>query len=151
MFKCENAGCGKLVKSGQPANRIITEKREKVYSKPIRKRKGGRIVDYKDVFGSEIVKEIKVCPKCFRELTGTEPRMISEEKKPIPRRYKGFNAPLPRRKKWQNPRAKKPDFGSPRQDGQGSVIQQSSDTTKTTVKKSKKPIVEIVKPLSTKE
>ena len=103
MFKCQNEFCNKTVQPRQPVNRIITEQREKVYQKPVRRKYGGRVVGHDDVYGLEIVKEICVCPKCYRKLTGKEPKMIIKGSK-IAETIKGFNTKPPRRKKrdkWQ--------------------------------------------------
>ena len=143
MFRCQNEHCGALVPPRQPVNRIVTERRQQTYQKPIRKRKRGKIIRWDDVEGWEIVKEIQVCPKCFRKLTGREPRMVCEQKKPQTRKYQGFNTRPPRRKKWQNPRAKKAQ-------GSGSHKKSSTGTPKgrpSSNSTRKSPVVQKVNPI----
>jgi len=90
-------------------NYIVTERRRKFYDKKIYKGRGEKKrcvgVEEGAIEGSEIVKEIKVCPKCFLELTGLQPKMQTAA--PAPRKkLQGFNRPPPRRK-WKNPKAGK--------------------------------------------
>ena len=100
MFKCQNTKCKKIggtpiTTPKQPANRIITEKRPKTYTRTIRKGKQRGFVE--EIEGWEIVKEIIVCPVCYEKITGLKPvtaavslqqLMAGKKKKPTPKRRK---------------------------------------------------------------
>lgn len=83
MFRCVN--CNKVSESGEKGNKIVTEKRDKVYYftlleefgrtqllfkkiEPKDLKETQNIVDEKETKGWEIVKEILVCSKCKEEL-----------------------------------------------------------------------------------
>ena len=74
MFRCENKKCNKITPPRQPCNSIVTEWRDKEY-KCTFQRGRGRGEDFY-TSGREIAKEIKVCPDCFREITGEEPNIL---------------------------------------------------------------------------
>lgn len=76
MFRCERKNCRKSVEPRQPQHTIVTETREKTYERKIYKNK--RLIRTEEVIGSEIVKEIKVCPECYQKLTGEEPRKVQQ-------------------------------------------------------------------------
>lgn len=138
MFRCENEHCNITVPPRQPVNRIVIERRERTYEKTIMRGKDkGKV---KEINGWEIVKEINVCPKCYRILTGKAPKVVQEIKKPEfenkPRRK--FDKKFDKKKKpWQNQNNKK---------------KQTQNTEKHTPKKEdtlkrKKPIVEVINPI----
>jgi len=99
-FKCDY--CGKQVPAGQPINYVVTETRQKVYQNEIKTGKMRGTLE--DSTGSEIVRQIKTCPKCYKELTGMEPRIII----PVAAVSKTSKVhPNPRSKKtWHNPQQK---------------------------------------------
>jgi hypothetical protein len=72
MFKCQN--CGVNTQPNQPVNKVIINKRDKEYLNII-ENKLRRQTREINSDGWEIAKEIKVCPKCFTELTGREARI----------------------------------------------------------------------------
>jgi len=103
MFKCENTGCKVIVKPRQPENRIVVEIRETSYLVPRTKKKKEQTT-----YGWEIVKEIKVCPDCYREITGEEPRLVLNPVYQLPekihsRKKKRWKPKAPSKKK-QNKR-----------------------------------------------
>jgi len=126
MFVCENERCGKQVEPRQPVNYIISERRKKTYDKPVKK--GNRIIGVDLVEGWEIVKQLKVCPRCFKILTGKQPKMQIKPS-PFQRKPAKFDTRPPRRKKWRNPK----DKGGSR--GAGATSAQSSPKKKPVVKK----------------
>ena len=64
MYKCER--CGQSTAPGDKMEKIVTETRSKVY---MAKNKRGR--EYEAGRGWEIVKEIAVCPQCWRKYLKT--------------------------------------------------------------------------------
>ena len=80
MYRCEHTGenIGPCI----PLFRVVLERRSVTYRKPIKKRK--QIIDWVDVQGWEIAKEIRVGPKAYEELTGEKAEFIPvvQEKKP---------------------------------------------------------------------
>lgn len=76
MFRCERESCRKSVEPRQPQHTVVTDSREQTYERKIYKNK--RLVRTEEVIGSEIVKEIKVCPSCYEEMTGEEPRRVQQ-------------------------------------------------------------------------
>ncbi len=106
MFTCEN--CNTTVRTRQPENKVVTEKRIKQYQK---KSKTDRH-DVDLIYGWEIVKEIRACPSCFEQLTGMEPRLIVEQSPPTTqrqrRRKKSFQDEHPHKKRHVNHQRKKP-------------------------------------------
>lgn len=128
MFRCENDKCNQIVYPRQPVNYIVIERRDRNYEYKIKKgKKKGQIAIAN---GWEIVKEIKVCPKCYRILTGKTPRMV--ENKSLKSEFKSKPKVIKenrRKKEWKNPKQKK----------------NKQDNTE--VKEVRKPIVEIINPL----
>lgn len=101
MFKCQH--CEKIVEARQPEHRVITETRDATYQVP-KFRDGEPTGYFFSTTGHEIVKEIRVCPSCYTELTGENPLARRDT---IPVSYaKGFNE-KPVREKWKNPHQKK--------------------------------------------
>lgn len=74
MFRCERESCRKSVEPRQPQHTVVLETREQTYERKIFK--GKKLIRVEEVLGSEIVKEIKVCPECYQEVTGEEPRRV---------------------------------------------------------------------------
>ena len=73
MFRCEK--CGAVVPAGTSAQSVIVQSRSKEYPERTQKQAVGRsryprerTVD-KGGEGEEIVRELKVCPKCAAELS----------------------------------------------------------------------------------
>lgn len=138
MFRCENEHCNIVVPPRQPVNKIVTERRERTYEKKIiRGKDKGKV---KEVYGWEIVKEIDVCPKCYRVLTGKTPKVVQEVKKPEfenkPKHKPRFDKN--KKKPWKNPTNKKnqQQKDSPKRNTEKKVIQQR-----------KKPVVEVINPI----
>lgn len=135
MFRCQNEHCNIVVPPRQPINKIVTERRERTYEKTIKKGKDkGKI---KIINGWEIVKEINVCPKCYRILTGKTPKIVEAIKtKPVfdnkPRRK--FDKT--KKKSWKNPHQKKQNTDNRNN--------KQEDTPKR-----KKPVVEVINPIKT--
>ena len=74
MFRCER--CGQVVPAGTSAQSVVVQSRSKEYPERTQKQAVGRsryprerTVD-KGGEGQEIVRELKVCPKCAGELEG---------------------------------------------------------------------------------
>jgi len=101
MFICQNEGCGRISEPGQPQHKVVTETREKTYIR--RFRRYDRTWDQEEVLGSEIVKEIRVCPDCYLDLTGLEPIRL-EKIRPEPK--KQFH---PRQNKQKRSSRKNPE------------------------------------------
>lgn len=74
MFRCQNDKCNKVCKPGQPQHNVVIETRDKSYERKLFR--GKRFIRTEEVLGSEIVTEIKVCPDCYKEMTGLEPRKV---------------------------------------------------------------------------
>lgn len=129
MFKCENANCGISTAPRQPENKIITETRSKTYENKIRhgKQKGTILTTH----GSEIVKEIRVCPQCFVVLTGERPRAARAVPTAPPHKKTRPSYKKRDKKQWTNPRDKKNYKNRPKKE----------------VKEKKAPIVEVVNQL----
>lgn len=72
MFICQHTG--EVVPAGIKMNRVVLERREKTYQRPIKRY--GKVVDWEEVKGWEIAKEICVGPAGYRALTGLEPANI---------------------------------------------------------------------------
>ena len=71
-FKCEH--CQKQQPVGQTINYVVTETRQRTYQNEILYgRMRGTMQESR---GSEIVKQIKACPDCYKALTGLEPRIV---------------------------------------------------------------------------
>lgn len=76
MFRCER--CGEVVPPGTSAQNVVVQSRSKEYPERTQKQAVGRsriprerTVD-KGGEGEEIVRELKVCPKCAAELEAEE-------------------------------------------------------------------------------
>lgn len=104
MFLCESEDCGVTVPQRTPENKVVLKTRHQVYSNEILK--GKERGKYKRTEGTEIIREISVCPGCYKELTGeapaaarpAKPPTITEDLTPARRPYK--------KKPWKNPRRK---------------------------------------------
>jgi len=107
MFKCENDQCKEITKPRQPINRIIVENRIKHYINKVKKGRKTKIIESS---GKEIIKEIAVCPKCYRTITGKEPRLHIQTGSILVEREE-YTKPHPFKKnkkgKWRNPRVGK--------------------------------------------
>ena len=102
MFKCKE--CKKTVPPHQPENHIVTERRDRTYENPVYKNgKPGSKVQFTQ--GTETVKEIRVCPKCFAKITGNAPIKAIPQKTQVVTKS-SFKDERPR-KKWKNPRPEK--------------------------------------------
>jgi len=69
MYRCEV--CDRVTESGTPSNRIVIETRpteyphrEKVHWHPPTDRGQGKWVDDPGGVGTEVVREIRMCPEC---------------------------------------------------------------------------------------
>ena len=69
-YICEHTGV--LVPNNTPEHRVVIKTRPKQYE--VRIKRGPNRGSYETVQGWEIVKEIRVSPDAYRELTGKEPR-----------------------------------------------------------------------------
>lgn len=129
MFRCENENCGALTSLRQPENKVVLETRQKTYENKIRrgKQKGTILTTH----GSEIVKEIRVCPQCFVVLTGLKPKEAREAPTPPPRKKPRPSFKKKGRKQWTNPRDRKGNKSRPKKE----------------MKEKKAPVVEVVNPL----
>jgi len=128
MFRCENSNCGVLTPARQPENKVVLETRPKTYENKIKrgKQKGTILTTH----GSEIVKEIRVCPQCFIMLTGLKPKEAREAPTPPARKKARHSFKKKGRKQWTNPRDRKGNKNKPKKE----------------VEK-KAPVVEVVNPL----
>lgn len=106
MFICEHTG--ELIGPGIPENKVVVERRKKVYEKKIYKgRIKKKLVGVELVEGWEIVKEISVGPKAYQELTGKTPRITqnsSKLKPPQKPKPPKFKAAARKKKEWKNPK-----------------------------------------------
>jgi hypothetical protein len=103
MFRCQNDKCKRNVEAGQPENEVITEQRNKTYEVANVRRRDDppRITQ-----GWEIKQKLRVCPECYRLLTGEEP------KKFIPTTTVSTKVKVEEdrpRKQWKDLRKKKVD------------------------------------------
>lgn len=76
MFRCGIKKCNKVCEPRQPQHTIVTETRNKTYERKIFR--GKRMIRTDEILGSEIIREVKVCPECYKEITGEEPRRVQE-------------------------------------------------------------------------
>ena len=130
MFRCENKHCGKVVPARTPANMVTIETREKTYENPVFNH--GKPTNKTCITtGFETVREIKVCPNCFRELTGEQPQeapfQIQSRKLPVRHENKFEDSRPKQRKHWRNPKSGK----------------RNKDNNQ-----HKKPVVEVINPLT---
>jgi hypothetical protein len=97
-FKCEK--CNKQQPAGQPVNFVVTETRQKTYSNEIVHGKMRGTIE--ESVGTEIVREIRACPACYRELTGLDPLVIV----PVAAVAKApkVHQREDHRERWRNPR-----------------------------------------------
>lgn len=121
MFKCEMQKCGVVTQPRQPANRIIVQTRKTRYENMIHRgpHKGEMLVTE----GTEIVKEIKVCPTCYEIFTGNKPAI------PLPSNRTTIDPNVTKRHRKYSERDNRPRQ-NPRQNQQ------------------RKPVVEVVNPLT---
>ena len=73
MFICQHTG--ELIGPNIKQNKVVLEKRIKTYQKPIMRY--GKVINWVDVTGWEIVKEISVGPEGYKALTGQVPIQVS--------------------------------------------------------------------------
>ncbi len=136
MFRCEVEICGRLSKPRQPVNKIVTETRTKFYQKVHKKGRMKGTVE--TIQGSEIVKELDACPKCYRKITGKDPKEFVPAPAPVVEARPPSRRPR-RKKQWINPKVK----------GKKSAVKQHSkkhwDKTKDTQQRDKrKPEVQVI-------
>jgi hypothetical protein len=134
MFRCQNQGCKTVTPPRQPENKITLETRPKTYENKIKrgKQKGTILITH----GSEIIKEISVCPSCFSQLTGLKPKEARPEPQK-PRRKLSKPSFRKDKKQWTNPRNRK---------NQKANSRHKKDRNKTEEPR-KAPVVEVVQPL----
>lgn len=65
---------GELIGPNIPMNKVVVEKRERVYEKTIRHGPNKGMTE--QVYGWEIVKEVIVGPDTYRKMTGEEPNKL---------------------------------------------------------------------------
>lgn len=104
MFRCQNKRCDELTTPRQPVNRVVTKRRKKTYQN--KKRRGRKWITF-ETEGWEIEEQIETCPKCFRQLTGQEPRIHSPEQGSILVERHEYRKRHFKNKKWKNPRKNK--------------------------------------------
>lgn len=105
MFRCENKGCGKAVPPRTPINFVTTEEREQTYENPVY-RKGKTTKRNQFTRGTEIVKQIKVCPKCFERITGEKAQVARPASRSTASERSSFQDRRPHKKPWKNPKNK---------------------------------------------
>lgn len=107
MYRCENKSCRKLVPIRTPQSKVVTETRSQVYENKIKRGKNkGKM---KKTEGTEIVKEISVCPKCFSNFTGEVAPTPRPARRPEIVETKRFGSAKDRpykKKNWKNPRTR---------------------------------------------
>lgn len=135
-FICEHTG--KNIGPGIPQHKVVVEWRTKYYDKPIKKNR--KIVGYEKVLGREIVREINVSPDAYKELTGLEPRRVTQRQDTAsPARFKDSRPVRP----WSNPKNRdKNKFKN--KDKSKKFWSKTRDTQQ----HSKKPIVETINPIT---
>jgi hypothetical protein len=101
MYQCQASNCKKYTEKGQPMNKIVTEFRNKSYECTIQR--GYNRGQTQMAYGTEIVKEIAVCPECFEHITGQKPSLavsqVVKAPKPV---YKANNEQRPRQQPRYN-------------------------------------------------
>ena len=118
-YICQHTG--KVVPPNIPEHRVVVKTRRKVYENQVLNRKGEPTGDIKLTEGTEIVKEIKVSPEAYTELTGLQPRRLPETKKPIPKqrtRTRKNSRPVT---PWRNPKKDKQFSNAPRKQNKPKV------------------------------
>jgi hypothetical protein len=131
-FICKHSG--KVIGPGVPEHHVVIETRNKRYENPPYRNGKPTNGEPKLTYGIEIVKEIKVSPEAYQELTGLEPRRVQEKVVPV----KTLNSRPARskpRREWTNPGDKK----KPRQ-GKKNVRREPTQPRN-------KPVVEVVNPV----
>ncbi len=101
MFVCQSNDCRATVPSRTPENRIVLETRYQVYSNKIitGKEKG----NFKRTEGTEIVRQVSVCPGCYKKITGETP--AATRPAPAPFIIEDLTPRRPHKKnQWKNPR-----------------------------------------------
>lgn len=143
MYKCEHTG--KTIEPGIPQNRVVVEKRKRVYEKRIKRGRNKGTVEL--VEGWEIAKEIVVGPEAYRELTGQEPAQ-AQRASPLVKdaRVVEDTRPVRRKKPWQNPSKK----GTSKHSGSRKSHSSKTHQTQTAESKPKGPVVERVNRLPVK-
>ena len=126
MFRCQK--CDKVTEKHQPMNKAVIETRDRTYETEIKR--GKMRGTMRVTKGSEIVKEISVCPDCYTSLTGLSPR-VTDVPVVVPSKPRFENKPNFRkdyqRRPWRN---------------RNNQRNNQSPQTRS------KPIVETVKPLA---
>lgn len=96
MYKCEHTG--KMIGPNVPENKIVVERRKKIYEKVIKRGPREHRGKIELVEGWEIIKEIRVGPEAYEQLTGRKPAgqkhptkldIVPQEQFKKPRRRKG--------------------------------------------------------------
>jgi hypothetical protein len=99
MYICQYTG--KTIGPGIPSNKIVEEKRRKIYERKVKRGRNKGQIEL--IEGWEIVKEMIVGPDAYRKLTGLEPAQVSNPSilhpniKPIEN-----EKPARKRKPWKN-------------------------------------------------
>ena len=134
-FTCER--CKKQQPSGQTINFVVTETRQRTYENELKYGKTRGTLQQST--GTEIVKQVKACPVCYKELTGLEPEGIII---PVTAISKTMKVHYEKReeKRWTNPHR---TFHRP---GRGNR-QDNQTTVKQTRPERHGPIVEVVNPV----
>ena len=97
-FRCEH--CKKQQPSGQVTNMVVTETRQRTYENELKRGKMRGTLQQST--GTEIVKQIKTCPVCYKELTGLEPRGVIIPVTAISKTMKVHHEKR-EEKRWTNP------------------------------------------------
>ena len=100
MYKCQETG--ETIGPRVPQNRIVIERRRKIYENKIRKGKNKGQVEL--IEGWEIVKEIIVGPDTYKERTGLEPARSTRPSKLQQDTIVKNTKPVRRKKTWSSTR-----------------------------------------------
>lgn len=104
MFRCQVEHCKEVTAPRQPINRVVVERRKVTYKNT--KRRGRKSITF-ETEGWEIVCQLDACPKCFRQLTGLEPKVHAPEQGSIVVERHEYKKHPFKKKKWKNPRRSK--------------------------------------------
>ena len=140
MYKCQMEICQKQVPAHYPQNKVVVEIRKKMYENIVQRviergRKKGKIRYGKNVGiafhskGTEIAKELVVCPECYQQHFGLTPASPVPVRAPTTSLREKNTRPTFKKKPWKNPRRKNRTDSPPE----------------------KKPVVNYVKPLESKK
>lgn len=141
-FICEHTG--KNIGPGVPQHKVVVEWRTKYYDKPIKKNR--KIVGYEKVLGREIVREINVSPDAYKELTGLEPRRVTQtQETALPTRFKDSRPVRP----WSNPKNRDKIKTRKQQNSQGHWNKTKDTQQRNKDKGLHKVVVETINPLTT--